>query len=764
MNKFHLFFLFLLTATLVGFGQTKSGIIPPNFKEKVPAGESYFTVEKINNEQEKTSARLTNEATMDKIMRFGKEVSTDIDFIAVSDKFVQPNGRVLHQYGIKSTGALSINLILDQFYLADGAHLFLTDPKTKKFIGAYTAENNNIAEALGTELLNSDNVVLVLDEPAGAILPSRFRIETIVHGFEDLEILAKGLNTSGDCHYDVNCSIGTGYELQRNSVGMMVNGGGFCTGSLVNNTSGSIIPYFISARHCGTNPTNWVFRFRWEAPIGQTSCATNSPSGNGPTNMVINGASLKAQNTNADFLLVELNSAPDPNWGIYYNGWDNTDSSTAMKGIGIHHPDGDIKKISIENDALSQQEILFLGTQNNAWLVNNWDYGSTEPGSSGSPLFNQEKRLIGVLSGGTSNCQGTIDNGLPDFYGRFGYGWNNSASASGRLLDWLDSSGTGATIIDGVDPFVGDDAVDASLTTLLGAPESKCDSIANLTFQLINSGINNLTQVDFAYGFNGVYNSNYTWTGNLASYGIATINLLGITIPLGPNTFSIKVINSNGLLDSDSSNNLLTIPILRLQNDFSVKFHLELDCYASETSWDIKDLLGNVLYSSEPYLDSAPDTLEYDLCLALDCYILSIYDQYGDGMSGCSGGNGGNGSFVLTNLTTGAVYAQLNENDANFGSVYETQFGFDCTAGLIETHLEDQVQLFPNPGSDNLTIHSGAALLESISIYSYTGQIIFSDSYTGNSTQLNSENWPSSVYIVKIKTDKGEIIKRWIKK
>jgi lysyl endopeptidase len=764
MLKIFLFIFALFSATFFGFGQTMPGIFPPNFKEKIPTVKSRYILDKIDNEVEKAKAHAINEATLDKIMRFGKEISSDIDFIAVSDKHIQPNGRILHQYGIKSKDALSVNLILEQFYLADGAHLFLTDPKTRKFIGAYTSENNNEAEVLGTELLASDDIVIVLDEPANALVPSRFRIKTIVHGFDNIETLAKGLNTSGDCHYDVNCGIGTGYELQRNSVAMMVNGGGFCTGSLVNNTSGNTIPYFLSARHCGTNPTNWVFRFRWEAPVGQTSCATNSPSGNGPTTMTVNGAQLKASNTSSDFVLVELNTPPNPNWGIYYNGWDNTDSSTATKGIGIHHPDGDIKKISIKDDPLSQQLVTFLSLPDNVWLVYNWDYGSTEPGSSGSPLFNQEKRLIGVLSGGESNCQGTVDNGLSDFYGRFGFGWDNSNLPSGRLKDWLDPAGTGATIIDGVDPLIGNDSIDASLTTLWGIPDSRCDSLANLSFQVINNGTNNLTQVNFVYGFNGLYNNNYTWNGNIPTYGRDTVFLAALPIPLGQNAFSLKVTNVNGWPDSDLSNNFLNVPMHRLDNDFTAKLALDLDCFGTETSWKLKDNLGNTLYASEPYFDDSSGLYNHLFCLSYGCYKLVFYDQYGDGMSGCSAVDGGNGSFILSDNTTGYVLAQLNENDADFGSVLEKDFCVTSSTSLNEFNLENNIELYPNPGNDVINIKTGSAELEKVTVYSYTGQEVFTAELNGNATSLNAKIWPSSVYLIKITTDKGELMKRWIKK
>ena len=253
-------FTALFTATLFvwssSLGQTDQTKLPPNRKSKIPTCDVIYTAEKVDNEAEIIASEENRALEGDKIMRFGKELDVALNFKELAQVSVLPNGRKIYQFGIDCQTAKSINLILIDFHLAEGANLFLTDRYSNNFIGAYTAANNNEADVIGTELLKTESVILVLDEPNNALEPSHFNINTIVHGFEDLDILVKGLNTSGDCQYDVNCPEGLGYEQQRNSVAMMVNGGGFCTGSLVNNTSGTIKPYFLSARHCGTNPTN----------------------------------------------------------------------------------------------------------------------------------------------------------------------------------------------------------------------------------------------------------------------------------------------------------------------------------------------------------------------------------------------------------------------------------------------------------------------------------------------------------------------------
>jgi lysyl endopeptidase len=76
-----------------------------------------------------------------------------------------------------------------------------------------------------------------------------------------------------------------------------------------------------------------------------------------------------------------------------------------------------------------------------------WTHGVTEPGSSGSPLFDASGRIIGQLHGGTSECYKS----LPDWYGRISRSWEGGGEPGTRLRDWLDPANTGATTLDGVD-------------------------------------------------------------------------------------------------------------------------------------------------------------------------------------------------------------------------------------------------------------------------------------------------------------------------
>ena len=90
---------------------------------------------------------------------------------------------------------------------------------------------------------------------------------------------------------------------------------------------------------------------------------------------------------------------------------------------------GSGEKISFDNDPASTASWGGAAT----WHISNWEDGTTEPGSSGSPLFNQDGRVIGQLYGGTANCSNNID----DYYGRFDVSWASGGAANVRLSpDW----------------------------------------------------------------------------------------------------------------------------------------------------------------------------------------------------------------------------------------------------------------------------------------------------------------------------------------
>ena len=113
---------------IIGWSQTVD-MIPPTFKSKVPVCDAYYIAPKVNNLIESEKALAERQEFHEKMWRFGKEIAVNLPFFENAQQFLQPNGDVIYQFGIKMKTAKSVNLILNDFHLANGATLFVTDAK-----------------------------------------------------------------------------------------------------------------------------------------------------------------------------------------------------------------------------------------------------------------------------------------------------------------------------------------------------------------------------------------------------------------------------------------------------------------------------------------------------------------------------------------------------------------------------------------------------------------------------------------------------------
>ncbi len=729
---------------------------PISWKNKVGISKKTIALPLVDNTLEVSTEMARRAATTEKNFRFGKEIAVSIDFMNESDVRILPSGETLRQMTIQSKGALSINLIFNQFQLSDGSRLFLFDENQKEYIGAHTALNNNSNRVLGTELIHSDKVIIELVETQQNAGKSELQIGTVVHGFIDLEQELKALNSSGDCEYDVNCPIGAGWEEQRNSVGMMVNGGGFCTGSLINNTSGTIIPYFLSANHCGTSPGGWVFRFRWESPAGQADCATAAPSVNGPETMNVNGGVLRANFADSDFTLTELNSAPNPAWAIFYNGWNRT-NIPATSAVGIHHPAGDIKKISFENQPVISTN--FGGSPPNThWGVTGWDNGVTEGGSSGSPLFDQNHRTIGQLHGGASACGGSQ---LSDEYGKIFRSWTGGGTNSTRLSNWLDPSNTGADFIDGVDPAGPGIPLDAGVANAQGVSGTICSGVVTPQVTITNGGTDTLTSATINYGFDGATNLSFNWTGSLVRYATEIITLPSATLTGGSHTFDATVTNPNASIDGNAMNNTVNSSFVTVINGEIATLSLTMDCYGDEISWLVRDTTNTTtFFTGGPFSqDAGGTTVTSQFCLTSGCYNFTLNDSYGDGMTagGCP-----SGFYTITN-GAGTVVANLDSTNANFGFTTTSTFCLS-SAGIAELNNQlNSWSIFPNPANAFVKINTEQIDGEkSIIVRNTTGQIVKNIQDAAPETTIELAGFSKGVYFIQLTTLEGATTKTLI--
>ncbi len=365
------------------------------------------------------------------------------------------NGDKVWRLRLMAKDAQAIGVYYDKLYIPKGGRLFLYNNNYNKILGAYTSINNSPSGVFATELTGGESVILEYDQLANVTEEAIINISEINYAYRS----ANSFGGSGACEVNVNCSEGDNWKPQQHGVvriSIKLNGGSYwCTGSVVNNVRKDYKPYVLTADHCAqgatlTDLSQWIFYFNYEAPsctdpIYEGSLATKSMTG--ATRLAEGGNS---GNTGSDFYLVILNNNIPESYNPYFIGWDRQ-NIPGNSGVSIHHPEGDIKKISTYGTPLVSSDWNSHTIQTH-WQVY-WDptangYGVTEGGSSGSPIFNENGKLIGTLTGGDSYC-GNLTGA--DYYGKFYYHWNlNDSTASGRLKDWLDPDTTGVSTLNGM--------------------------------------------------------------------------------------------------------------------------------------------------------------------------------------------------------------------------------------------------------------------------------------------------------------------------
>jgi PKD repeat protein len=372
---------------------------------------------------------------------------------------------------VSSPEAEALSILFETFKLYGETTLNILDLDGRITHNTMTSADVQELSTQHAALCRGDDLVLVLHEPTNT-QPSEILIDRVMHNYRSTGYAKKEkINESEACEVNVNCTpVGDPWQDEKRGVARILvvdgNSQGWCSGSLINNTAQDCKPYFLTALHCGvtastSNMTQWKFYFRYESP----NCTNPSTAGTLDDNIItgclrIADSGDGGGDSGSDFLLVQLGSANNmantittlksANFNAYWNGW-NANNTATSGGTGIHHPAGDIKKISTASGNTVSSGWNGNGLQSHwrlTWTANANGHGVTEGGSSGSPYFNNSQGyIVGTLTGGGSFCNATNQ---PDYYGKMSYHWTSNGTATNRQLKpWLDPSNSGALTLAG---------------------------------------------------------------------------------------------------------------------------------------------------------------------------------------------------------------------------------------------------------------------------------------------------------------------------
>ncbi len=378
---------------------------------------------------------------------FATAIKTIID-IANDDGWVSTDeDRFVWRKLFYSAGAHSLNFGFTSYNMPVGGSMILYNDDESDIKGPFTETDNESHGQLWTPIVKGDKVWLEVSVPMDVIQELDLQLYSVNHDFSGL------FPGSGSCHLDVACGLEDGYpqvDQYRNMISSVgayhFSGTKICSGALMNNASNDCTPFFLTAEHCNVNqvtaPTVVVYWNYVNSYCRLPGSIESGQTGNGILNQYNTGATFRAGWDESDFTLIELDDPLLPEHQLYLLGWDRG-LALPSSSVMIHHPRVEEKRISINVDKVRYKD----NNVNEKYItVDNWEIGSSEIGSSGSPLLNEEGLVIGQLNGGQAAC----GNNDYDEFGWLRASWQGGGTMSTQLSSWLDPDGIAGTSMNGM--------------------------------------------------------------------------------------------------------------------------------------------------------------------------------------------------------------------------------------------------------------------------------------------------------------------------
>ena len=720
------------------------------------------------------------------------------------------NGDRQWQLIVHAPGAEAISFLFETFKIYGGTTLRIQNMKGQDVHAIMTAADVQEHFRQNAALCFGDKLVLTLTEPKYTT-PSEIDMDRIMYNYRSTgNPSAQKINESDPCEVNVNCTpVGDPWQDEKRGVARLyvVEGAqaGWCSGTLINNTAADCKPYFLTALHCGVNSTTanmtqWKFYFGYEAPT-----CTNPTTGGSLASHFITGCLRIADsgdgggNSGSDFLLVKMGTASNEAnvitqlkstaFNAYWNGW-NANTAATTGGASIHHPAGDIKKIStFTGNTVSTQWGTASGSHwRVTWTSNPNGYGVTEGGSSGSPLFNSSQGyVIGTLTGGGSFCTSQT---APDQYGKIAFHWTNNGTTTNRQLKpWLDPTNSGLLVLAGSsDPcsvvvptapianFAANQTNVTPATTVqftdltTGVPTSWAWTIAPATGWAYAAGTNATSQnPQITFNTVGQYTITLTATNAQGSDSEIKNNYIVVAASTGPCTGSSatcdEFINNVNL---NTINNTSTCSTGGYANYTTTTTTL-----AKGTQYSLTVIPGTPGQTNSAYNDD-------EIAAWIDFNNNNSFNDPGEQVGYVLVAAGWSNVFnftVPTSATLGNVRMRVRISyspdgaidpcgQSTYGEVEDYTINITASSGLTENPL-DAISVYPNPTENELFVDMKNidADVSRIEILDLSGKVLhIASANQGSILKMNTSNLAQGMYQIRIISDEYAVTKRFVKK
>ncbi len=662
-------------------------------------------------DQERKQLRDRQDRSLLKPARSGFLINTDFNLQNSGTWDTLADGTRVWRAAFRIHGARLMNLLLKPFHVSDGVRIFMYNPSQQTVLGAFSDLNNKATGVLATGHIPGDMLIMEVHIPPFSGFPGSLTIDQVGCDFAEQSmeksIMDEWYGLSGSCNVDIACMEQESYQQVKNAIVRIVfMGDERCTGTLLNNTRQDGRNYVLTAEHCINTEeaaNNAVFYFSYESPTCSGSDGSGAKS--------VSGATMRATGNDLDFSLLELLEPIPLQYHPYYAGWDNTESPPSF-AYTIHHPQGDVKKISIDNHPLTVANFGNTYKANTHWLVSRWESGTTEAGSSGGGIFDPYNRVRGSLTGGQASCSNSVN----DYFQMISHAWKDHPDPVNQLAHWLDPLETKEVQLDGFDPNA--DFWESG------------DTLSNiLPGEVLKSESDNLDWGEWS-GHNSLYINQFAerYTQNQKE------KILGVILHVAHNYVSLP-----------SSHLVVKV-------------------------WQDLGLPGKVMYEKDIQLaDLSSNTanfIEFDSIVSVgdsffvgyELFYSSPMDTFSTYMAGNRLNDPFNTAYVydsqwqpLNLYTEGLVHSSFAIMPVVFDSIPH---------GKPPVEPDSDIVLYPNPAQTYCWIEFGkmTVLPVRILVYNLQGEIVSEDEYGPyqRSVRLETTDFSSGVYIVHVK--RGEQI------